>query len=151
VERAPVTFIGHAGRVAHGAVPLMPETKTTTATRTAAATAAERRRERRARLTMPARVRPSDPKDGDFDEVCLTINASRGGLFFLSDRDDYEQGLRVFLTFPHSELPDPFSSNYLAEVVRVERKANGKLGVALRILTGVNLQPGSSFGGPSRK
>lgn len=127
--------------------------KTLTKSKSAAATATaeERRRERRARIALSARVRPSDPQGGDFEEICVTINASRGGLYFLTDRLDYKKGMRLFVNFPYTPQMGDFTSTFLAEIVRVERKSGGKIGVALHTLGGVNLKSIPDGKGLSRK
>jgi hypothetical protein len=41
--------------------------------------------------------------------------------------------MRVRVTFPY-HLPDPVETEYLGEVVRVERLDDGRFGVAVRFL-----------------
>jgi hypothetical protein len=46
--------------------------------------------------------------------------------------------MRIFVTFPYSSPHDPMNTEYVAQVVRVERLPNGKTGVAVHLLMTVN-------------
>ena len=100
-------------------------------------TQVERRLNRRAKLTKMLRVRPSDPRDKHFEDLPLSMNVSKHGMYFHSNRTDYYKGMRVFVTFPYTFVNDPMNSEYLAEVVRVEKLVGDRLGVALQLLTTV--------------
>ena len=91
----------------------------------------EQRRSRRAKMAKPLRVRPSDPRDPHFEEVPVSVNASKEGIYFHSRRETYYKGMRLFVTFPFSSPHDPMNCEYVAEVVRVENLPNSKLGVAV--------------------
>ena len=60
----------------------------------------EQRRGRRAKLARTLRVRPSEPRDEHFEDLPLTVNASREGVYFTTRRETYYPGMRVFVTFP---------------------------------------------------
>ncbi len=100
------------------------------------------RRSRRAKIARPVRVRPSDPRNDHFEDLPISVNASREGIYFTSRRKSYYQGMRVFVTFPFSSPHDPMNCEYVAEVVRVEELPNGKFGVA------VDLKMTMNYSGP---
>jgi hypothetical protein len=100
----------------------------------------ERRKHGRSRLGFSAKVRPSDPcKDEHFEEVVPTTNASRGGLYFATRHEGYRAKMRLFVTFPYSDSPVSVSGEYLAQVVRVDRLRDYRLGVAVQLLGTMNL------------
>jgi hypothetical protein len=104
---------------------LMPDNKTTQA---------EKRLSRRAKMSQMIRVRPSNSNDGHFEELPITVNVSRGGLYFHTHRTDYSVGMRLFITYPFTFANDRMKAEYLAEVVRTEQLANNRIGVAVRLL-----------------
>jgi hypothetical protein len=98
----------------------------------------ELRRGRRAKLARPMRVRPSEPRDDHFDDLPNSVNASKHGIYFVSKNSTYYKGMRVFVTFPYS-AHDPMSSEYLAEVVRIDILPNNKFGIAVDLKMTVNM------------
>src|SRR6478609_3984074 len=109
-------------------------------------TYAELRRSRRAKIARTLRVRPSEPRDDHFEDLPVSVNASREGIYFTTRRENYYPGMRVFVTFPYSSLHDPMNCEYVAEVRRVEKLPNGKFGIAVHLLMTVNYNPGSAAG-----
>ena len=99
----------------------------------------EARRSRRAKIAKPVRVRPSEPRDDHFEDLPTSVNASREGIYFMSRRNSYYKGMRVFVTFPFSSQLDPMNCEYVAEVVRVEELPNGKFGVAVHLKMTMNV------------
>jgi hypothetical protein len=99
---------------------------------------AEKRRSRRAKIARTLRVRPSDPKDEHFEDLPVSINASREGVLFKTRRATYYPGMRVFVTFPYSSPHDPMNCEYVAQVVRIDKLPNGRFGVAVNLLMTVN-------------
>lgn len=93
----------------------------------------EKRRGRRAKMARPARVRPSEPRDEHFEDLPISVNASKEGIYFTTRRNSYYKGMRVFVTFPYSSPHDPMNCEYVAEVVRVEELPQGKFGVAVHL------------------
>src|SRR5260370_38907911 len=63
-----------------------------------------RRRNHRARISLPIRVRSADFVDDQVDEVRATINVSRGGLYFSSQRCSYHRGMKILLTIPFRDF-----------------------------------------------
>jgi hypothetical protein len=99
----------------------------------------ERRRNRRAKSLHLVRVRPSQPMAEGFEEVLSTVNAARDSLYFIGWKNSYNVGMRLFITFPYSSRADPIKSEYLGQVVRVEQLDGGRRGVAVRLITTINL------------
>src|SRR5260221_7524968 len=99
---------------------------------------ADKRRTRRAKIAKPLRVRPSEPRDEHFEDLPVSVNASKDGIFFQTRRKGYYKGMRVFVTFPFSSQHDPMNCEYVAEVVRGEELPNKGDGVALQLLRFVN-------------
>lgn len=96
---------------------------------------AEKRLSRRAKMSQMIRVRPSDPDDEHFEELPVTVNVSKHGLYFHTNRIDYRVGMRLFITYPFTFADDPMKTEYVAEVLRTEQLANKRTGVAVRLLT----------------
>ena len=103
---------------------------------------AEKRHARRAKIAKPLRVRPSEPRDEHFEDLPVSVNASKEGIFFQTRRKGYYKGMRVFVTFPFTSQHDPMNCEYVAEVVRVEDLPNNRYGVALHLLMTVNTARG---------
>src|SRR5580700_317721 len=104
----------------------------------------EKRAGRRAKIARPVRVRPSEPRDDHFEDLPISINASTSGIYFTSRLKSYYPGMRVFVTFPYSSSHDPMNCEYVAQVVRVERLANEKSGVAVHLEMSMNFNAGRS-------
>jgi hypothetical protein len=94
----------------------------------------EQRRSRRARMKQALRVRPSDPKDGSFEELGTTANLSQGGLYFVTQRSVYYEGMLLLVAVPYDEIR---STNYEhhGKVVRVDDLGNGQRGIAIRFVS----------------
>ena len=103
---------------------------------------ADKRRSRRAKIARTLRVRPSEPKDEPFEDLPVSINASREGILFKTRQATYYPGMRVFVTFPYSSPHDPMNCEYVAQVVRVDKLPNGRFGVAVNLLMTVNYSTG---------
>lgn len=110
----------------------------------------EKRRSRRAKIAKPLRVRPSDPRDNHFEDCPISVNASKDGIYFVSRTSNYYKGMRVFVTFPYTSPHDPMNCEYVAEVVRVETLAAGKIGVAVHLLMTMNYNSSSKPSSASR-
>lgn len=100
----------------------------------------DRVRRRRVKMSRSVRVRPSDFQVTHFDEIRVTVSASPSGLYFVTWRDAYFKGMRVFLTFPYSATMDSRFSEYVAEVVSVENLGTSRYGIGVRFLTQLNPQ-----------
>jgi hypothetical protein len=106
----------------------------------------ELRRARRAKLARPMRVRPSEPRDDHFEDLPTSVNASKHGIYFVTRRSNYYKGMRVFVTFPYTSAHDPMTSEYLAEVVRIDTLPNSKFGIAVDLKMTVNMSSNSQPG-----
>ena len=102
----------------------------------------ELRRSRRAKIARPVRVRPSSPQDEHFEDIPTSVNASKEGIYFTTRKTNYYKGMRVFVTFPFSSAHDPMICEYVAHVVRVEDLSNGKFGIAVELLSTMNVKGG---------
>jgi hypothetical protein len=81
------------------------------------------------------RVRPSEGDAEPFEEILVTVNVSKRGIYFHSHLSNYTQGMRLFVTYPFTFVGDPMKSEYLAEVVRVEELGDTRFGIAIHLLT----------------
>jgi PilZ domain len=106
----------------------------------------ELRRARRAKISKQVRVRPSDPRDDHFEDLPVSANASKHGIYFVSRRSNYYKGMRVFVTFPFTSAHDPMNCEYLAEVVRVEGLPKDRFGVAVDLKMTLNMNATSKPG-----
>lgn len=95
---------------------------------------AEKRLNRRAKVSQMIRVRPSDPDYVHFEELPVTVNVSKHGLYFHTNRTDYRVGMRLFITYPFTFANDLIKTEYVAEVVRTEKLTNNRTGIAVRLL-----------------
>ncbi len=111
---------------------------------------ADKRRSRRAKIAKPLRVRPSEPRDEHFEDLPVSVNASKDGIYFHTRRANYYKGMRVFVTFPFSSAHDPMNCEYVGEVVRVESLPNGRFGVALHLSMTLNYGAGAPPGSITR-
>jgi len=105
--------------------------------------ASELRRARRAKISKQVRVRPSEPRDDHFEDLPVSANASKHGIYFLSRRSTYYKGMRVFVTFPYTSPHDPMNCEYLAEVVRIEQLPKDRFGVAVDLKMTLNMDSAS--------
>jgi hypothetical protein len=85
----------------------------------------------RENLSEPVRVRPCDPQYPE--EICTTLNVSRSGLYFVTSSEYYFIGMNVIVSLNFGP-DDPMHRDQIGDVVRMERVAENKWGVAIRIL-----------------
>ena len=112
------------------------------ATAAGASTTSERRKQTRAGVNLAVRVRPAEAKDGDFEEVRGTLNASDQGLYFTTASKCYYPGMRLRVTFPYNSSEDTLTSwEDSAEVTRADHLKDGRFGVA--VLLGTSLRAGA--------
>ena len=106
---------------------------------------------RRAKIARPVRVRPSEPRDDHFEDLPISVNASKTGIYFITRLRSYYPGMRVFVTFPFSSAHDPMNCEYVAQVVRVEKLENGKTGVAVNLKMSMNFNAPATTGSGTRR
>jgi hypothetical protein len=142
--------IQRSGLTIHGqtlAVPLWSDSNSKTAMpEKLEKSVTEKRVGRRAKIAKPVRVRPSEPRDDHFEDLPISVNASKSGIYFTSRLKSYYPGMRVFVTFPYSSPHDPMNCEYVAQVVRVEKLENGKTGVAVHLQMSMNYNAGGPTG-----
>jgi PilZ domain len=95
----------------------------------------ERRRTRRVRMKQGLRVRPTSPKDGEFEEIGTTTNVSQDGVYFVTKRDTYHEGMRLYVTVPYHSPFSPQNYEYLGQIARVDDLAGGQRGIAVKFLS----------------
>jgi hypothetical protein len=95
---------------------------------------AENRSSPRVRISRKLRVRPSESEFEHFEEFPISANVSKSGVYFYTSLQSYRKGMRLFVTYPFTFANDPMKSEYLAEVVRVEKISNERFGVAIHLL-----------------
>jgi len=93
------------------------------------------RRSRRIALSQPVPLRSSSPRGELFDEITNTTNVLREGFYFLTQRDHYQEGMRLLVTLPHHCPRDRGDREYLAQVIRIELLDDGQRGVAIQLLS----------------
>jgi hypothetical protein len=94
----------------------------------------ERRRNKRVNMKLSARVRPFDLTTGDWNEVLVTLNASRQSIYFTTSHDNYHVGMRLRVTFPFTSVHDSAAAlEDNGEVMRTERLPGNLLGVAVQM------------------
>src|ERR1700756_1700017 len=95
---------------------------------------ADKRKTRRAKIAKTLRVRPSEPRDEHFEDLPVSVNASKEGIFFQTRLKGYYKGMRVFVTFPFSSKHDPMNCEYVAGGVGGGEVRNKRYGEALQLL-----------------
>jgi len=81
---------------------------------------------------MAARIRTSEPMCEE--EVRTMLNRSNNSIYFTTWTEHYHLGMRLRVTFPYTSAIDLYSSERGAEVVRIDRLTDGRLGISVRIL-----------------
>jgi PilZ domain len=95
----------------------------------------ERRRTRRVRMKQPLRVRPESPKDGAFEEIGTSTNVSQDGVYFVTQRETYRQGMRLSVSLPYHSPFSPQNYEYVGQVARIDELGSGQKGIAVRFLS----------------
>lgn len=93
----------------------------------------ERRSSLRVRLEQPVYLRPADSRYEE--EVLSTVNFSRGGIYFRTERQHYYMGMHVEVAFPY-RTGDSLIRTILGKVTRLERLKGNDWGVAIKFLLG---------------
>ena len=97
----------------------------------------EKRINPRAKVSRMLRVRPSEWDAAPFEELPISVNVSRRGIYFHTHLPNYRKGMRLFVTYPFTLGGDPMKAEYVAEVVRVEELGDTRFGIAIHLLTTV--------------
>jgi hypothetical protein len=105
--------------------------KPTTETAVITPSEQEHRASRRVKVSRPLLARPADPKYKE--EVQVTLNTSRDGLYFRTKAKHYHVGMRVSVILGY--IPnDRCNSSSLGKVVRIDQLEDGSFGIAVQIL-----------------
>lgn len=94
----------------------------------------EKRKSRRIRIGQPLKIRASDPKDAEIEETNVTKNVSREGIYFVSEKAAFREGMRLYVMVPYHTPRDPKDREYLGQVARIEPLPEGQWGVAVHFL-----------------
>jgi len=95
----------------------------------------ERRRSRRIKIGQPLKIHPSDPKDAHFEDLNVTTNVSKDGIYFVSRIRTYAEGMRLHVTVPHHSPRNEQDREYLGQVVRINTLSEGQFGIAVQLLS----------------
>jgi len=90
----------------------------------------EHRANRRVKISRQLLARPTDPKYKE--EVLVTLNTSRDGLYFSTRAKHYHVGMRLSVILGYTPN-DRCNSTSLGKVVRIDRLDDGSLGIAVQI------------------
>lgn len=91
------------------------------------------RRRKRLKVPLPLHVQPFDVRFAELDDVGEVVDFSRDGLYFLTCMPHYSVGMRLIVKFPYGKQVAA-TKRFLGEVVRLEQRADGTLGIAVRFL-----------------
>jgi hypothetical protein len=89
------------------------------------------RRERRLKIAQPIRVRAED--FGDSVQMGETLNMSRNGIYAVFPKNPFHIGMHVHVILGY-RTGDPVQHEWLAEVLRIEKREEGNWGIAMKIL-----------------
>jgi len=89
------------------------------------------RSERRLKIAQPVRIRAED--FAATVQVGETLNMARNGLYVICPENPFHVGMHVHLILGY-RAGDPVQHEWVGEILRIERREDGKWGVALRIL-----------------
>ncbi|MGA7914738.1 MAG: response regulator [Candidatus Acidiferrales bacterium] len=120
---------------AHISSPAAPSATNPSAHSTSAAPSdppRDRRRKRRAMISAPIRVRNAKT-EGGHDEIATTVDVSRTGILFHSQRNTYTRGMEVAVVFPYSQAPSATHFEQTGRVVRINDLGDGTFDVAIAL------------------
>lgn len=91
------------------------------------------RKRERLEVHLPLEVRPFDARFIDIRDVGEVIDFTRDGLYFSTCMPHYFVGMRLIVTFPYGEKVSSHK-RFLGSIVRMEDRADGTRGIAVRFL-----------------
>jgi hypothetical protein len=106
-----------------------------------------RRRSRRVKMGQTLKLVSSDPSGEVFENIETTKNVSPEGLYFITQRECYHEGVRLFVTLPYHSGTDPRNREYVGQVIRVDMLENGQRGVAIQLLSSMATNPPTNLPG----
>jgi hypothetical protein len=93
----------------------------------------EARRRARLKLSLPAEVRPFDPRFAEITDVAEVIDFTRDGIYFATCMPHYFVGMRLLVTFPFGKKVSTHKK-FLGSIVRLENRPDGSVGIAVRFV-----------------
>jgi len=90
----------------------------------------ERRRARRSKVTLRAHLQSYNQSAHIPEEVRPTVNVSRDGLYFTTNRSTYDVHVHLYVACPNSGSSSE-REREVARVVRVDPRPDGQWGVAV--------------------
>lgn len=90
----------------------------------------ERRRARRLKVTLRAHLQPYNQRAHIPEEIRATVNVSRDGLYFTTNRPTYDVHQHLYIACPYSGSLSE-REREVARVVRVDPRSDGQWGVAV--------------------
>jgi hypothetical protein len=103
----------------------------------------EHRRTRRIRMKQALRVRSADPKDEAFEEIGTTQNVSQGGVYFVTQRENYYEGMHLRVMVPYSTTGTQ-NYEYHGKVTRIEELKDNQRGIAVRFVSSASKKSSKS-------
>jgi hypothetical protein len=94
----------------------------------------ERRRTDRVEVALPLHVCSRDAAGEQFEEVSSTVNACRDGLYFATQKQSYQVGMSLVVTFPYSAATER-NVRFFSKVVRIDSLSDGSFGIAVELVT----------------
>ncbi len=94
----------------------------------------ERRRTDRVEVALPLHVCSRDAAGHQFEEVSSTLNACRDGLYFATQKQSYQVGMSLVVTFPYSAATER-NVRFFGKVVRIDSLSDGSFGIAVELVT----------------
>lgn len=85
-------------------------------------------------ISIPVRIRCSEPDGTCIDEISTTVNVSRLGFLFLTPNADYVRAMDVRVLFPYSKDANLRQVEQRATVVRVSELSSGQHAVAIALV-----------------
>jgi len=91
------------------------------------------RRRERLRVSLPVQIQPFDARFIDIVDVGEVTDFTRDGLYFSTCMPHYFMGMRLIVTFPFGDQASAHK-RFLGTIVRMEDRADGNRGIAVRFL-----------------
>jgi hypothetical protein len=86
-------------------------------------------------MSLSARLRATDPQDGNLEQVVRTLNSSREGIYFSVPKLQFSERMRLRIVFPYTAAHDSMpASEEFGQIVRVDHLPDGSLGIAVALL-----------------
>lgn len=94
----------------------------------------ERRRSPRARISCELLLRSAGQGFRQLEEVVTTLNISRHGFYFRTPSNSFHKGRKLVVIIRDESLSNSEETEFPAEVVRVDWRADGNYGIAVQFM-----------------